>query len=432
MALFIYVLADILHLVKVAVLCNMFFAFHQRQVEHKKIWLTLLGCAVCGISTFIYLYDNEVLETILYIIILVILSFLLYEEKIYDVLKALVWAVLALSMIDTMIAVLYDVSMDLLGTDGRIFKNICVSVVSLSLVYVVGRTYKKNAASGMNSIGIFNLFLFTLLLLADTLVVTVVEFMNTELNLTRNRNIYLLAVVFVIIGIFIQLAAVILLFTQRNVYKEKEAITDKYLNEQKSHYEYLENREKETRKFRHDLRSHMETISHMAINHEYEGINSYLEKIHMKIDTFGNLVTVQNGIVDAIINQYYAKAKQNDVKMDVRGRLPADCAIDAFDLCTIFSNILSNAYEAAITTEEKYISLECRYNDKNIIIVVKNSFDSTSHNNNNQWKTRKEDTDYHGYGLENIKDSVKKYNGIFDIDVQAGLFVLTILFNNSI
>lgn len=136
--------------------------------------------------------------------------------------------------------------------------------------------------------------------------------------------------------------------------------------------------------------------------------------------------------MDAIINQYYTKAGQNNIKMDVKGRFPVDCSIDAFDLCTIFSNILSNAFEAALTTEEKYVSLDCRYNDKNIIIVVKNSFHNDMQSQNTQWKTRKKDTDYHGYGLENIKDSVKKYNGMFDIEIKEEMFILTILFNNTL
>lgn len=46
----------------------------------------------------------------------------------------------------------------------------------------------------------------------------------------------------VILGIFIQLAAVIIHFTQRNVHKEKEQILNVYLDEQKNHYEYLESR----------------------------------------------------------------------------------------------------------------------------------------------------------------------------------------------
>ena len=97
----------------------------------------------------------------------------------------------------------------------------------------------------------------------------------------------------------------------------------------------------------------------------------------------------------------------------------------------IFSNVLSNAFEAAEETEEKIISVECRYNDKNIIIVVKNSFNYEGNNANVLLKTRKGDVDYHGYGLENVKESIAKYNGILDIDTKDGVFILTIVFNNA-
>jgi sensor histidine kinase regulating citrate/malate metabolism len=213
---------------------------------------------------------------------------------------------------------------------------------------------------------------------------------------------------------------------QRNVYKEKKQITEKYLNEQKNHYEYLDNREKETKKFRHDLRNHMQMLSNFARNHQYDDFEKYLETIEMKIESFGNIITVHNGIVDAVINQFYSKAIQDNIKMEVSGRFPEDCAIDAYDLCTIFSNVLSNALEAAIKTDEKLVTVECRYTDKNIIVVVTNSF---INDGNETIKTRKDDLDYHGYGLENTKDSIEKYHGVFDIETKDNLFILKILFN---
>ena len=116
--------------------------------------------------------------------------------------------------------------------------------------------------------------------------------------------------------------------------------------------------------------------------------------------------------------------------MEVRGRFPEECLIDIYDICTIFSNVLSNALEAAVQTEEKYISVECRYTDRNIIIVVKNSFDSDQPGGNVQLKTRKGNVDYHGYGLQNMQDSINKYKGVFDIETQGNIFTLKILFNN--
>ena len=429
MELFVHVMADIVHLVKIIVLCNMFFALKRREVKHSGLLMMLAGFIIMVTSAFIYIYNNDFLEIILYAVVIIGLVCLLYSEKIYHIIIVAMGVMLTLSMIDEMTIILTNILIELFNVDVMEISTLVGSFISLILIYIVGKIYRKNASAPLKSIRVTSLISFTILLAVDTFVVIAISVMITELDILKNNNIYLLAVVLVIIGIFIQLASVILLFTQRNVYKEKEELTDKYLNEQKNYYEYLENREKETKKFRHDLKSHMEMISNLAKERQYDRMNAYLEQMNIRIDDFGNVVTVQNGIVDAIINQYYAKAQSCGVSMDVKGRFPVDCAIDAFDLCTIFSNVLSNALEAAKETEEKCISVECVYTDMSIMIIVSNSYKPDATNGGGQWKTRKSDLDYHGYGLENIKDSVEKYKGGLDIETKDNIFSLRILFS---
>ena len=429
MDFFAHVMADLIHLVKIIVLCTMFFALPKREVKYRK-WLTVIvGMCTIFTSSCIYFYNNYCIEVILYVLLVVGTICLLYREKMHRIVVTVIGIIFALSMIDEMTTILINILMELFNIDGNSISILLGSIVSLILLYFVGRLYRKNSSATLKSIAVTNLIGFTILLAVNTFVVVAISIIITESDILRNNNIYLLAVVFVIIGIFIQLASVILLFTQRNVYKEKEELADKYLNEQRNHYEYLENREKETKKFRHDLRSHMEMISNFAKSGEYNKIDKYLEQMQIKIDTFGNVVTVQNGIVDAIINQYYVKARQNGVTMEVKGRFPVDCVIEAYDLCTIFSNVLSNALEEACETKEKYISLECAFTDRNLIIVVTNSYNAELHAGG-VTKTRKGNQDYHGYGLENIRDSVDKYKGVFDIETEDNIFKLKILFNN--
>lgn len=424
------ILADIMNFLTILVVCDMFFGINRKKIEHKWIMLILGNLIVAGMSVLIYMYDNHFLETLIYILTIIFLLFLYYKETKYILVVTTIWTIFVIAMINTMVAVLFDMFMKILGINADFVSNLVNAFLSLVLIYVLGRIYRKYTSTTLKKVGIPNLIGLTVLLMIDTFVVTAITVMNTQIDLLQTKTTYFVSIVLVIVGIFIQLASVILLFTQRNVYKEKEELTDKYLNEQKHHYEYLENREIETKKFRHDLRSHMELISNLAKNHEYDKIDEYIEQMHERIDTFGNVITVQNSIVDAIINQYYARAEQSGVTMEVKGRFPVDCNIDAYDLCTIFSNVLSNALEAAQETEEKYISVECGYTDKSIIIIVKNSFDAQTKSGNAQWRTRKANTDYHGYGLENIKDSVDRYNGVFDIETDDNMFNVKILFSN--
>lgn len=429
MELFWSVLADVIHGVTVLMACTMFFSFSRRQ-NHRRGLLFCAGFVLCTVSVMIYFFNDDIWETFVYILAMLLIVFVLYAEKIHNIVIVTVWVIFAISVINIMTTIFVDIVALLICPISKSMVNLVVSLISFSFIYVLGRIYKKSTSEALKSIGAGNLVGFTILLMADFFVASAIV-IGVEMYEENIRNIYLLAVAFIIIGIFIQLAAVIILLAQRNVHKEKEQILNAYLNEQKNHYEYLENREKETKKFRHDLRNHMDMITNLAQNQEYDRIGNYLEQMNMKIDTFGTVVTVHNGIVDAIISQYYVKAKQNGVDIKVEGKFPVDCTIDAYDLCTIFSNILSNAYEAAMESEDKFISLVCGYTERNIIIVIKNSCNGEPPAGGIMWKTRKTNADYHGYGLENVKDSVKKYNGIFDIEINGKMCTLKILFNHK-
>ena len=425
MELFLSVLADIIHFAKIIVVCNMFVGLQKRNVKSSKFTMLFSNIAIIITSTIIYVLNNYPIELLLYLAVIFLLIYFLYEDKLYRIIMVTAEIILILSMIDTMTVALVDFIVKLLLLNWNTVCELAAAIISLLLLSVLGILYKKNKATVSQQLGIFTMLGLIILLAIDTLVVSAMT-IGVDLYEGFSKMVYLSAVILVILGIFIQLAAVIILFTQRNVYKEKEMILNTYLNAQKNHYEYLENREKETKKFRHDLRSHMELVSSLIKNGEYDKIDDYIKQMNLKIDTFGNVVTVHNGIVDAIINQYYVKAKQNGIEMEVRGMFPVDCVIETFDLCTIFSNALSNAYEAAVEAEEKYILLECRYTDQNIIVLVENSFNHKMKNNDKQSKKNK---DYHGFGLENIRDSVNKYNGFFDIEKNENKFSLKIIFN---
>ena len=173
----------------------------------------------------------------------------------------------------------------------------------------------------------------------------------------------------------------------------------------------------------------MEMLTVLVKKREYDKFEKYVDEINVNIDSFGNNVTVQNGIVDAIINKYYSEAVANGIDMEVKGRFPSDCKIDAYHLCTIFSNILSNALEATIEAEKKWISVVCKYTEDNILVEVKNTFDNNNIARNGKLRTHKKDANNHGFGLENVKESISKYDGLWGVDIQDNIYTITISFN---
>ena len=426
---FAYIVADIIHIINMLFFCEIFFRYEKRKVaSNKLVWGTIVLISAL-VSLTIYLWNNDIVETAIYLITVFVLFCCLYEEKISSVIIVALWIIVIMSMLDTMSVVLIELLCKIIGPINECATRVLRAVIIFVYAFVLGKLYNKNYKRGIRTVGLGNLVAFTILTIVDAFIVLVIARVTIDEEQRFFKVVYFIAFVLVIVGFFLQLGAVILLLMQRNIYKESQQLTEKYLEEQKNHYEYLEKRETETKKFRHDLRSHMEMLSVLAKEHRYDEFDKYVEEINVNIDSFGNNVSVQNGIVDAIINKYYSEAVASDVSMEVKGRFPSDCKIDAYHLCTIFSNILSNALEATIEAKKKWISVECRYTDNNILVEVKNTFDNKNGVRNGKARTHKKDANNHGFGLENVKDSISKYNGLWEIDIDEDIYTITISFN---
>ena len=97
--------------------------------------------------------------------------------------------------------------------------------------------------------------------------------------------------------------------------------------------------------------------------------------------------------------------------------------------CTIISNLLNNAIEACekIQEDKRIIEFEIAGYNSQIFISVRNSYDMESIINQKQkFITTKEDKLNHGIGLENVRRTVKKYDGDMRISQENERFIVTI------
>ncbi len=427
--LFSCVIADVILVISILLFCKIIFGFNEHKNSYNSFKLILSGFGLICVSIIINLVDYVVIETIVYIIVVCLLMSSIFNEKVITLVISTFWTMLIMEMLDTMSVVLLEIIAILVGNSSEGITRILRAVILFTFVLLLSKVFKKKFRGGIKTIGVGGVIGFTILTIIDTFIVMVIALVTSIEERVTNQILFFIAFILVILGLFLQLGAVILIMVQRNVYKESQQLTEKYLEEQKNHYEYLEKRETETKKFRHDLRSHMEMLTVLVKKRQYDKFEKYVEEINVNIDRFGNNVTVQNGIVDAIINKYYSEAVANEVDMEVKGRFPSDCKIDAYHLCTIFSNILSNALEATIEAEKKWISVVCKYTDDNILVEVKNTFDNKNTARNGKLRTHKKDANNHGFGLENVKESISKYDGLWGVDIQENIYTITISFN---
>ena len=185
---------------------------------------------------------------------------------------------------------------------------------------------------------------------------------------------------------------------------------EKQLNIQKQHFDALTTAYRSTRRVIHDTKKHLfylrSGIEQGKTDELTDSINTFLgdlERSYINTNT-GNLA------IDALVGNY--KTMSIDKNISFIDHLEVDRSkihLPDYDMCIILGNLLENAFQAACkqTKDEKsYIRLIIAIRNEKLIIQVINSYHPSL--------TERKHQDFeHGYGLENIRNTVKKWNGQF-------------------
>lgn len=216
----------------------------------------------------------------------------------------------------------------------------------------------------------------------------------------------------------------------RNLRRENNIINH-MLETQKNYYLTLLKKENETRAFRHDLGHHFFSLSALYKMGKKEEFENYFFSIVEKYNNMSSKTITGNNLIDVIIDEMISNYE--DVNFTKKGYVPDNLSISASDVCTIFSNILKNAFEAAEKTEEKNVSLFIGEKNKGILITLSNSTSSVPVLKDGRYISSKIG-DSHGYGIRNVKNCIDKLEGSFEMEysqedntVTVNIFIFNVI-----
>ena len=431
MKIFCKIVTDILHILGIYLVCKLYLVLDEK-INDKYRYVKMI--VISAISSYIILLiDNAYLSLPLYILCIVMVLHICFYERIIKIFICGLWVSIIVEIIAIISLYAVNVFKYLLPLSiDKYVENLIASSLVFAIIYFLGKVLEKISIRGIKDVDIKYIWIFTFILFADLIMLVFMLNVTLDEILVRNKVLYVVDYLAITIGVFIQIIAIIFLLVSRSIYKEKEEIIKQYLEEQVKHYEYLNEREKETKKFRHDIRNHIYFLNKLRKEGEDGDFDKYLEEIIEHVDNLGDSINVGNDIVNALLNKYYAEAKNKAIIMNVSGHFPNICNISAYHLCTIFSNLLSNAIEAAEKLKDnREIWVQCLFNAREIIIEIGNYYDNNQLDIN-KLNTVKDKKDYHGWGLQNVKDSVSQCSGLMDIDIRNNKFIVSLVLNNIV
>ncbi len=152
----------------------------------------------------------------------------------------------------------------------------------------------------------------------------------------------------------------------------------------------------------------MEKIYQEIVNEDIDDValTSYREDLK----AIRNHLYCDNPAINAMIDHYWMLCNDSKIRLNVdfKGTLPID--INVYDINTLISNCLQNAYEECNGNKHSIIDLTIICKDQLMMIDCRNTL-------NHDHKMKK-DKKISGQGLKIVKSVVDKYGGLFNFDLE--------------
>ena len=188
-------------------------------------------------------------------------------------------------------------------------------------------------------------------------------------------------------------------------------------------------------KIRHDIKNHLLLAHSMLKQNKYEDADSIITKTLCQTDSasIGMDISSGNSVIDAILSGKKATCDNSGIAFNCSLDDLSSIYIDILDISSVLSNLLGNAIEAAINSENPSIEIKIVILNNYLNIYVKNSFASTPQEDSSGsilLTTKKDQPELHGYGTQIIKEIAEKYSGNFKWVVDGSFFKAAVILYN--
>lgn len=271
---------------------------------------------------------------------------------------------------------------------------------------------------------------------------------NTDL-LVANYNVELLELKTKNLQYVIIIIILIIIITLKKIFStiKKKNIRNKILNSkldllnsqliyQYNHYESIKEHQLIVKRICHDIRNHHIILFGLLDKGNCKEALLYLGDVNKELILSETKSISNNNIIDAIFSNKIKVCKDKKIDLVLDIKIPEELKIENFDLCVIFGNLLDNSIEACEKIDgekiKKYIKIISFIKNEHLYIEIENSSISEIRKKGNIFITTKKDKEFHGLGLEAIRNTVKKYNGIIRIISEENKFSVSMVLKNQI
>lgn len=207
-------------------------------------------------------------------------------------------------------------------------------------------------------------------------------------------------------------------------------------------YKKIEKYQKEIRAVKHDINNHLSVLLLMCQRREdYDEMQKSLDSMENYIKQIGvtslndkSVINSGDIIIDSILNLKIASAKSKDIYVKWEVCIDSKFNIKSVDIVIILANLLDNAIEACekLHISKRTLEIFIKSDFNSFFVSIENGYDGLLDdkediNIEDIIKTTKKNKKEHGFGINNIMETVKKYQGYMEISAHNNIFTVDII-----
>ncbi len=194
---------------------------------------------------------------------------------------------------------------------------------------------------------------------------------------------------------------------------------------------YLEKNKEENegiRELRHDLRNHVQVMQMLYEKKDNHELEKYMANLSGKTELIKEIHITGNQAADIVISGQKERAEGMDIAFSCKGDFGYLECMQAVDVCTIFSNLLDNAYEASVEVKDPFISIQGVKNRNYFVVEVVNRTKNRIKITDGVAPTTKKEKG-HGNGMGIVARTVQKNGGECIFQCKDNIFSCKIMFS---
>lgn len=217
-----------------------------------------------------------------------------------------------------------------------------------------------------------------------------------------------------------------------NDFLEKQLL-EKELTFKSKYYYSIEKEHAQVKSVRHDMKNILNTLSYLLESSNAKEAKQFLNNLEYKIDERELIITTGNASLDMVLNMKLTEAQNRNIRLKTDISIPNNLHISFEDAVILLGNIMDNAIEACnkVAIDNRYINLKISYAPGILYLSLLNPYTRMPViNKEGYFITKKRNYKWHGIGMKNVQNIVKKFDGTMTSTYNNGIFKINIILYN--